>query len=372
MNKHKILYVFGPGRKTKLINNSYKAKEFFYGYLYFKKNYKSEIIEVIKEEVNKKGLRKLIHFYDRLIVKLTNFPSYSVELITKKNIKEYKKFDFTVFTSDALFLSFLPIALINKILRKKNKNIVITMGLFGKTSSNQIKKIFNFIYLRLILFSADKFALLGYGEYKFVKTNFKKYSNKFEYLPFCIDEAFWSKFNEYDKDGVLFVGNDGKRDYELLKKIVKEMKEINFTVITNHDLNIQAENLNLIKGDWSKQLITDEGLRDYFAKSKVTIIPLKESFQPSGQSVALQSISCNTPVLVSKTNGFWGNEEFINKLKIEFVEENNIEEWKSKINEILNEDKKSQLTKDTLSDFYKNYDIESFNTGLEKIILSYD
>ncbi len=370
MNK-KILYVFGPGRKTKLTNNSYQAREFFYGYQHFEKKYDVDIIEVIKEELNKEGFRKLIHFYDRLIVKLTNFPSYSVELITRKNIKNYKKFDFTVFTSDALFLSFLPIVLINKILRRKNRNIVITMGLFGKTSSNRIKKIFNFIYLKLIIFSADKFILLGYGEYKFVKANFKKYSKKFEYLPFSVDKYFWSQFKTFDKDGVLFVGNDGKRDYELLKNIILEMKEINFTVITNQNINIEVENLNTIKGNWSKQLITDEELRDYYSKSKLTIIPLKESFQPSGQSVALQSIACNTPVLVSDTSGFWGDEEFINQSKIEFVKNNNIKEWKSKIYELLDKNKTQELTRENLTRFYKEYDIEIFNSGLEKIILSY-
>ena len=38
-------------------------------------------------------------------------------------------------------------------------------------------------------------------------------------------------------------------------------------------------------------------------ESKITIIPLKNTLQPSGQSVALQSMANGTPVLISKTDG---------------------------------------------------------------------
>ena len=48
-DKQKILFIFGPGRKTKLDENSFKAKEFFYGFHYFTKSYTTEIIEVFKE-----------------------------------------------------------------------------------------------------------------------------------------------------------------------------------------------------------------------------------------------------------------------------------------------------------------------------------
>ena len=69
--------------ESKIDENSVKASEFFYGFNFLKK-YTTEILEVNKNHSNKEGLRKFIHIYDRIIVKLTNFPSYSVELISKK------------------------------------------------------------------------------------------------------------------------------------------------------------------------------------------------------------------------------------------------------------------------------------------------
>ena len=49
---------------------------------------------------------------------------------------------------------------------------------------------------------------------------------------------------------------------------------------------------------------------------------MKESLQPSGQSVALQSIACGTPVLITKTGGFWDNKNFKDKDNIFFAMKN--------------------------------------------------
>ncbi len=52
MNKLNITYVFGSGRKDKLLHKNYKAKEFFYGVDHFiNKGNNVEIIEMSKEQV---------------------------------------------------------------------------------------------------------------------------------------------------------------------------------------------------------------------------------------------------------------------------------------------------------------------------------
>ena len=145
------------------------------------------------------------------------------------------------------------------------------------------------------------------------------------------------------KEGILFVGNDGKRDYNFLIKLSQHLPELNFTVITNQELNFNTTNVRYIKGNWSDQLISDESLREIYSKSKLTIIPIKNSYQPSGQSVALQSLSCNTPILITKTNGFFGDEDFIQEYKINLVHSNLATEWENELNKILNDYQKAQL-----------------------------
>lgn len=367
MNEKNILYIFGPGRIQKISQEKFQAKEFFYGYLNLNKKHNLNAIGATNSSSNKKGIRKFLYFYDRVIVKLTSFPSYSTEIVTIKNIKSYRKSDTAVFTSDALFISFLPIVLISKLMGKRINNIVITMGLLGKPPVKKFKNITNKFFLKLIVFSVDNFVFLGQGEYQLAKKNYGEDNPKICHIPFSLDTEFWSINTKKEKDGILFVGNDGKRDYELLVKLVDKMKDFNFTFISNFEFNYSADNLNIIKGNWHEQLLSDAELRNYFMNAKLTILPIKETYQPSGQSVGLQSISCKTPILITKTKGFWGDENFANKYKVNFVENNNPDEWSSAINSIINSYKNFELSKEDTLDFYKEYSLEKFVEKLQKL-----
>ena len=367
MNNKKILYVFGPGRLEKISNESIQAKEFFYGYFDLNNKHNLNAIGVTKSPANRKGVRQFLHFYDRVIVKLTNFPSYSTEIISVKHIKNYSKSEIAIFTSDALFISFLPIVLFYKLIGKKINNIVITMGLLGKPSDSKFKNITNKLFLKLVYFSTKSFVFLGKGEYELAKKLFGKNNSKIYFVPFTVDTKFWSAKSPIEKEGVLFVGNDGKRDYQLLVKLVDEMKDLHFTFISNFKFNFSAKNLSIIQGNWHEQLLSDEELRNYYLNAKLTILPIKETFQPSGQSVGLQSISCKTPILVSKTKGFWGDENFINKYRVNFVNNNNVDEWSTAINSIINSYKKHELSNEDVLDFHREYNLENFAQKLEKL-----
>ena len=100
------------------------------------------------------------------------------------------------------------------------------------------------------------------------------------------------------------------------------MPDYNFKIITEKLLDIKYDNVDLISGNWNKQILSDSEIKKFYIESFLTLIPLKNSFQPSGQSVALQSMSVGTPVL------FKSNEHIF------FCEENDIEIWESKINKI--------------------------------------
>ena len=367
MNDKKILYVFGPGRLEKIRNENIQAKEFFYGYFDLNNKHNLNAIGASKNPTKRNGVRQLLHFYDRVIVKLTNFPSYSTEIISLKHIKNYSKSEIAIFTSDALFISFLPIVLFYKLIGKKINNIVITMGLLGKPSTSKFKNITNKFFLKIVNFSSNKFVFLGKGEYELAKKMYEKNNSKISYIPFSVDTEFWSENTPSEKGGVLFVGNDGKRDYQLLVKLVEEMKDVNFTFISDFKFNYSAKNLIIIQGNWQDQLLSDEDLRNFYTNAKLTILPIKETFQPSGQSVGLQSISCKTPILVSKTKGFWGDENFVKKYKVNFVENNTVNEWSNAIAIINNSYNKYELSKEDMVNFHKEYSLENFAQKLERL-----
>ena len=71
----------------------------------------------------------------------------------------------------------------------------------------------------------------------------------------------------------------------------------------------------------------------------LTILPLKESIQPSGQSVTLQAMSSGTPVMITKTSGFWDLQSFVDNENIFFVEGTSLNDWIIKLNSLLNNSK---------------------------------
>ena len=77
--------------------------------------------------------------------------------------------------------------------------------------------------------------------------------------------------------------------------------------------------------------MSDDDIRNFYQTSYLTLLPLKNSLQPSGQSVALQSMSCGTPVIITKTQGFWEPDLFSNYEDIIFVDKNNIESVENNI-----------------------------------------
>jgi len=169
----------------------------------------------------------------------------------------------------------------------------------------------------------------------------------------------------------LFIGNDGKRDYKFVIELAKEMPTLNFVFITKKigSNELKSQNINLLSGKWDDLNITDSDIKNYYSKASLCIIPIHDSLQPSGQSVALQSMSMGTPVLITKTEGFWEPSLFNNNEEIVFIEKNEINLWKEKIYNLI-EDKNtrkkiSQNGKELIS---VNNNLETFNKKLKNII----
>ena len=108
-----------------------------------------------------------------------------------------------------------------------------------------------------------------------------------------------------------------------------------------------------------------------YKNAKFTIIPLKESLQPSGQSVCLQSMAVGTPVIITKTVGFWDPDRFESNENILFLQSNNTEDWNRIIKNLYssNQDleKISKNSQKTIKDFY---DEKFFIEKLKKIVIN--
>ena len=366
-----ITYVFQAGRTERLTNMDNSAKEFFYGYFHIKE----KLNDVNLLEFDLVTNSELNNYINQFLRKISGLPFFSDLIINKKNKKTLLESKTIVCTNQRVGFSLLPMLWLNS---KKNINsIVFVMGLFNNNPKNFIKKFFRIFFIKIFMKTFTNIVFLSAGEYKFVKNNFPQYKNKIHFLPFSIDQKFWTfenSDNSYKTNkNVLFIGNDGKRDYEFVIELASKMRGINFTFITKQIKidQIKSKNVTLLNGKWDDSNITDLDIKNYYQNSSISIIPIFKSLQPSGQSVALQSLSMGIPVLITKSEGFWEPSLFTDNKHIIFVEKNKVDLWKNKIEDILsNSEKYNLISSEGKKLVTKNNNLETFSEKLLEIISS--
>lgn len=366
----KIIYIYKGGRKSKIEQNNIESEEFFYGSIFLKeRGYDVEIIE-FDSDVNKKNV--FLKLLDKLFNKFFSIPMYSSKLFTFNNLKKLYNSTDIFLINEGVGFSALFMLLIIKNLKNRTINLFV-MGLFSKELRFKYLKFVHLFFISLLIRVVDNVLFLGKPEMEEAARLFPRLSNKFSYLPWCIDVEYWknkSKVELEKKETILFVGNDGNRNQELLLDIVNSLPQYNFIFITKlHKLlEFSSENLKVYKGMWGNKYLTDENLKEIYSTARISIIPLKDSFQPSGQSVALQSISMGVPVLISDTKGFWDRELLKNNEDLILVK-NDLNTWLDKLESNFNNVEMLELlSENSRRTIIKNFSIERFNNMILKLI----
>jgi len=369
MRSHKfsVTYVFGYGRKKILSSKNIYAQDFFYGFNFFKKDL--EGVNMI--EFEDKSNKILLTFLSKVLRKLTKLSFFFENICTFKNLKTLLNSKNIIITNDRIGLSLLPFLIILKLFNI-NKTSVIVMGLLAKETNNIISHILQRIFLNLFFACVNNFIFLSKGEFLQAKVSYRKFSDNFYFIPFCIDSKFWTKSKRKSTGKeILFIGNDGRREYKLAIDIAKELSDYKFTFITSNikHSELKSKNITLINGQWNNQILSDEEMREIYSNANLSIIPIRNSYQPSGQSVALQSMSMEVPVLITETVGFWDKDIFLNNKSIVFVKENNLIKWVEEIKRIFENDRlRTELSENAKDIILKKYDSLFFYRELKKII----
>ena len=160
--------------------------------------------------------------------------------------------------------------------------------------------------------------LFGVGELQAVKKFYQVPDSRIEVNQFGVDTGFWTP-GDAEQDYILAVGNDERRDYELLVQAAREINK-KIKIVTRREIKSSLpSNVEIIRGGWHEQALTDEGLRDLYQKASMVVIPLKNSPQPSGQSVCLQAMACGKAVVLTLTDGLWSKETMRDGVNVKFV-----------------------------------------------------
>jgi glycosyltransferase involved in cell wall biosynthesis len=321
-----ITYLFTQNRKSNYDKENIQAKEFYYGLPFIDKEKNN--IEIIEFKNSETDNSKFLDFLDRFLRKYISLPFYMANVTNSKNITILKKTDHLIMVAESTGMSaFLMLFMLKK--KHNIKTHLFVMGLYSKNIRYPIFKKLHFIIIKGFVNYIDNLFFLGENEFEKAKTVHKN-SKKLNYFPFCIDTIFWksTNYNLKKNNQIIFVGNDGNRNIELLLSIAKKLNDYNFIFVSQIEelQTINLDNVQLISGSWGDENITDLDLKELYLKSKICILPLKNSTQPSGQSVGLQCMSLGIPVFITKTDGFWDNMMFKNNREIVFID-NNLDDW---------------------------------------------
>ena len=110
-------------------------------------------------------------------------------------------------------------------------------------------------------------------------------------------------------------------------------------------------------------------LLEIYSKAKLIILPLLNTFQPSGQSVSLQAMSVGIPVMISLTDGFWDIDKFSNNKNIIFIESNSVDSWVNKIDNAYKDNESLQIISKNAKDLVNSeYSLQKLNNFLEEQI----
>ena len=329
-----ITYIFMKGRALKQKNETIIPNDFFYFYekIEESREFNSKLLEV--NSTNKfNPFRYLYSLYEKYLRNRTGLSFYGNEFLKYQNLKTVYKSDKILLVNESVSFSLLLLFFF----LKKIKKIEISIFLMGLFSKLDIDNKYHKRILNRMLNLYDKFIFVGKGEYDFAEKNFPDWSEKYFFLPFSVDQDFWkSNKNTQNKKEILFLGNDLNRDFEFAYNLGKNMDKYSFIFVSNSFSKYKKyKNIQILDSNWLEGGVTDIDIRNIFEKSACTIVPLINTIQPSGQSVSLQSMSMNVPVIITKTKGFWDYDTFENNRNIIFAEKNDIKLWESLIENLF-------------------------------------
>jgi len=207
--------------------------------------------------------------------------------------------------------------------------------------------------------------LYGDGEMEPVQRMFGPLHDRLRVNQFGVDTSFWRPEREKDGKYIMAVGNDVRRDYPLLLKLAKQMKE-RFIVVTRQHLGDLPSNVEQLRGDWHAQTLSDTGLRKLYQEAMLIVTPLQDSVQPSGQSVCLQAMACGKPVVLTKTVGLWSQEMMRHGQNVLFVPPKDLTALHKAVSSLIAKPKKrKKLGENARATVCDQADISLFASRLE-------
>jgi len=319
----RLTYVFREGRKTREINSQFKPTDFFYGaHQMGELGFEVELLE--DADI---GMAPPLPAYAKLVNRVFAVAGdlpvgmFLASLISGK-YKNLEKTDIVIATTNGIGLALAMGRWLGFVRRPV---LLLAMGLMP----NKKSALSLFIYERLL--RQLHVVSISRGEQDHLQKRLK--GQHIDYIPFGVDLDFWTP-GGITEDYVLAIGNDRNRDWGTLVKAWREDMPL-LKIVTSLPVVTNLKNIEVIRGDWRKSILTDEEIRELYQRSRFVVIPLKQTYQPAGQSACLQAMACGKAVILSDIYGMWDRELMRNGVTVSLVVQQNHAELTTCIRNLL-------------------------------------
>lgn len=354
-----VLFLFKSGRRERLAADSNGPTEFFYGYVELRKSGQS--VDMVDE--NAFGFDQPLDPVWKVLslasTALFGVHAWAVHRFNRRrDLLAATHAIVAVNNSYGIALAYL------KMRGRLPANVVfLAMGLIGTNPRPLVRMIYKRILPHVQL------AVISRSEQEHLAAMFPLAEP--HYIPFGVDHRFWIPGSQDDfGDYVLSVGNDPHRDYGTLVDAwmteFPQLKIVTKLPIPDHG----PKNIEIVAGDWRTQRLNDGELRDMVQRSRLVVIPVRETLQPSGQSACLQAMACGKAVILSDIAGLWDRNLMRSGHNCILVPPGDTQALHHAVRSLLNEpDRAAAIGQAARSTVERHFNVDIMTAAMKKLCL---
>ena len=155
-----------------------------------------------------------------------------------------------------------------------------------------------------------------------------------EFVPFGVDTAAFVPHGRVT-GGIVSVGADPHRDFDLLLRVAERMPEVGFRVVTTLE---HARGLATPENVELESDLPFEQMRARLAEARVVALPVRENSYSGATTVLLQAMALEKPVVVTRTSAIASGYGLVDGENVRLVEPGDEGAFERALGDVLRDD----------------------------------